>query len=239
MFDLIKMDKVSKISYKTYLNDRLKQVDFHGQLTYPLYIQLTFERKTIFFKSYYFELLSKPRYFLSVAGLSKSPSIEEVIASENEVIDFIISKHGDDFSLEVFKQAYAYYSKDLCVVTENGFLDYLHTFFQDKGMPSLATVIREGASSCSAYEVVRDLKMAFQKPLYNEMIENALYYAPPYLPLYGFMVEIKKWPLLILTAMELERPETLSAFRDYIVKRYPRLTIEEVLRQVGKWPDYH
>ena len=232
------MNKVSKITYKTYLNDRLKQVDFHGQLTYPLYIQLTFERKTIFFKSYYFELLSKPRYFLSVAGLSKGPSIKEVITKENEVIDFIIDKHGDDFSLEVFKSAYAYYSKDLCDVTENGFLDYLYTFFEDKGMPSLATVIREGAKSCSAYEVVRDLKRAFQKPLYNEMIENALYYAPPYLPLYGFMDKIKKWPLLILTAMELERPETQSAFRDYIVKQYPGIAVEEVLRQVGKWPDY-
>jgi hypothetical protein len=53
------------------------------------------------------------------------------------------------------------------------------------------------------------------------MIEAALYYGPPYLPLYGFMEKIKKWPLLILTAMELERPETQSAFRDYIVKHYP------------------
>jgi hypothetical protein len=232
------MNKVYKITYKAYLNDRLKQVDFHGQLTYPLYIQLTFERKTIFFKSYYFELLSKSRYLLSVAGLSKSPSIKEVIAKENEVIDFIISKHGDDFSLEVFKSAYPYYSKDLCDVTENGFLDYLHTFFEDKGMPNLATVIREGAKSCNAYEVVRDLKRAFQKPLYDEMIENALYYAPSYLPLYGFMVEIKKWPMLMLTAMELERPETQSALRDYTVKHYPGIAAEEVLRQVGKWPDY-
>lgn len=52
-------------------------------------------------------------------------------------------------------------------------------------MPSLAAVIREGAKSCRAYEMVRDLKMAFQKPLYDEMIESALYYEPPYLPLYG------------------------------------------------------
>ena len=51
---------------------------------------------------------------------------------------------------------------------------------------------------------------------------------------YGFMVEIKKWPMLILTAMELERLETQSAFRDYIVKHYPGIAVEEVLRQVGK-----
>lgn len=70
------------------------------------------------------------------------------------------------------------------------------------------------------------------------MIESALYYEPPYLPLYGFMEEIKKWPMLILTAMEWERPEIQSAFRDYIVKHYPGIAVEEVIRQVGKWPDY-
>jgi len=52
------------------------------------------------------------------------------------------------------------------------------------------------------------------------------------------MVEIKKWPMFILTAIELERPETQSAFRDYIVKHYPGIAVEEVLKQVGKWPDY-
>lgn len=43
---------------------------------------------------------------------------------------------------------------------------------------------------------------------------------------------------LILTAMEWERPETQSAFRDYIVKHNPGIAVEEVVRQVGKWPDY-
>lgn len=58
-----------KISFKTYLNDRLKQVDFHGQLTFPLYVQVTYERKPIYFKSYYFELFSKPRYLLTIPGV--------------------------------------------------------------------------------------------------------------------------------------------------------------------------
>lgn len=114
-----------KITYKTYLNERLKQVDFHGQLTYPLYVQVTFERKTIFFKSYYFELFAKSRYFLVVPGAgSKGPSLEQVIEKENEVINFILNKFKDDFSLEKFKTAYAYYSKDLCDITERGFVDY-------------------------------------------------------------------------------------------------------------------
>ena len=69
---------MNKISYKTYLNDRLKQVDFHGQLTCPLYVQVTFERKTIFFKSYYFELFSKSRY-----GLELPDSVLKKVYDEN------------------------------------------------------------------------------------------------------------------------------------------------------------
>jgi hypothetical protein len=228
-----------KISFKTYFNDRLKEVDFHGKLTHPLYVQVTFERKTIFFKSYYFELFSKPRYFLVVPGVgSKAPSLKEVIERENEVIRFIIDKHKEDFSLDVFKQAYAYYSKDLCDVTEKGFIDYLHTFFWDEGMPALGDTILQGSKNVIAYDAVRDMKRSFNKPLYEKMVANSFYYAPPYLPLYGFMTQTKRWPMLILTAMEFERRETIKAFSDYAVLHYPDMPIDELLGQVAKWTKY-
>src|SRR5260370_31403764 len=97
---------MNKISYKTYYNDRLKKVDFHGQQAYPLYVQLTYERKTIFWKSYYFELFSKPRFFLDIPGAgTKGPELELAIRKEKEVIEFIIEKHQHDFSLELFKKS--------------------------------------------------------------------------------------------------------------------------------------
>lgn len=232
------MSKVYKVSYKTYLNDRLKQVYLHGHQTYPLYVQVTFDRKTIFFKSYYFELFSKPRYFLSAAGLNRGPSIEEVTAKENEVIDFIINKHPDDFSLDLFKQEYAFYSRDLCDVTEEGFIDYMHTFFQDKGMPAFAVTIKEGSRYRIAYDVVRDMKRAFTKPFYEELVENSLYYAPPYLPLYGFMLQTKKWPMLSLTVMECETADTQIAFTDYLKKYYPKSDVGEIKEQVEKLLTY-
>jgi hypothetical protein len=228
-----------KISFKTYFNDRLKEVDFHGKLTHPLYVQVTFERKTIFFKSYYFELFSKHRYFLVVPGVgSKGPELEQVIERENEVIRFIIDKHRDDFSLKVFKQAYAYYSKDLCDVTEKGFIDYLHTFFWDEGMPALGDIILQGSRNVIAYDAVRDFKRSFNKPLYEKLVANSFYYAPPYLPLYGFMTQTKRWPILILTVMEFEKPETIKSFSDYVVMHYPEMPVDELLGQVAKWTKY-
>lgn len=73
------MSKTYKVSYKTYFNDRLKQEFFHGELTYPLYAQVTFDKKSIFFKSYYFELFLNPRYVIYMDGKMHGPSIESII----------------------------------------------------------------------------------------------------------------------------------------------------------------
>lgn len=233
------LKKVYKITYKTYLNERLKQVDFHGQLTHPLYVQVTFERKTIFFKSYYFELFSKPRYFLIVPGAgSKGPSLAQVIEKENEVVNFILDKFKDDFSLEKFKTAYAYYSKDLCDITEKGFIDYLYTYFWDKGSPYIGDLIKWGGSHVVAYDLLKDFKRTFNKALYDELVENSFYYAPPYLPIYGYMQQTKRWPMLILPVHEWSRPETQSAFREYVGVYYKEMNTEELMTKVNRWPDY-
>ena len=228
-----------KITYKTYLNNRLKEVNFHGKLTHPLYVQLTYERKTIFFKSYYFELFSKPRYFLIVPGAgSKGPELDEVIEKEKQVIDFILEKHKDDFSLEVFKKAYNYYSKDLCDVNEPGFLDYLFTFFWDKGNPHLGDLVKWGGRHVMAYNLVRDFKRTLNKPLYDELVTNAFYFAPPYLQVYGFMAQNKRWPMLILPVHEWSRPETQAAFREFVGIYYKAMDTEELVAKVNKWQDY-
>jgi hypothetical protein len=222
---------VYKITYKTYLNDRLKEVDFHGKPTHPLYVQVTYERKTIFFKSYYFELLSKPRYLLVVPPLpSKGPTMEEVIEKEKEVIEFIIDKHEKDFSLETFKQAY---SKDLCDLTEKGFMDYLFTFLWDKGMPILGDIMKYGGNHVIAYDLVRDMKRALHKQLYEELIASSFHYAPPYLPLYGFMKETKQWPMLCLTRKEWELPETKKAFTIYLTTYHPGTDADKLIKLIN------
>lgn len=215
------MSKTYKVTYKTYFNERLKQVSFHGKLTHPLYVQVTFDRKTIFFKSYYFELFSKPRYLLLAAGKRKGPSVEEVIAKENELIDFVIDQTLENFTLERFKEQYQYYCRDFCDITEDGFREYLYTFLSDKGMPALATVVKDGSKSRILYDVVQDLKLALKPVLYEELIDNSYHYAPPYLPLFGFMMQFKKWPMLILSVMEINLPKVKNELNEYIEKYYP------------------
>lgn len=221
-----------KISFKTYLNDRLKQVDFHGQLTFPLYVQVTYERKPIYFKSYYFELFSKPRYLLTVPGVgSKAPTIDQIIERENEVISFIIEKYKDNFTLELFKSTYAYYSKDLCDMMEYGFVKYLQTFFWDEGNPAFGDVLLQGCKNVIAFDVVRDFKRVLSKPFYEKLVTNSLYYAPPYLPIYAFMTQTKRWPMIILTVMEFDQSDTKEAFLQYTTKFYPQRPAEELLER--------
>jgi hypothetical protein len=226
-----------KISFKIYFNDRLKQVYFHGITTHPLYVQVTYERRTIFFKSYYFELLSKERYLLTVpgTGIRKGPDLLDVIKKETEVIKFITDKHADDFSLELFKKEYAHYSKDLCEELECGFINYLHTFFWDEGMPALGDIMLHGSKNVIAFDAVRDMKSSFNKALYDKLIEHSFYHAPPYLPVYGFMKESKQWPMLILTVMEWERPETQAAFREYASLYFPGMDPDKLISQVIDW----
>jgi hypothetical protein len=226
-----------KISYKTYFNDRLRQVNFHGMVTYPLYVQVTFARKTIFFKSYYFELFAKERYFLKNPGTSiaEGPGILRVISMETEVIKFITEKHPDDFSLELFKKEYDYYSKDMCDELESGFIDYLYTFFYDEGQPALAETIKAGSKSTIAYDVVRDLKSVLNKVTYDKLIANSFDYAPPYLPVYGFMKEVKQWPMLCLARREWELAETKKAFKAYIKSHYPEMGADKVIEQIDHY----
>lgn len=226
------MARAYRVTYKAYLNDRLNQIDFHGKHTHPLYIQVTFDRKTIFFKSYYFELFSKPRYLLHAVGKKKGPSVVEIISKENELLDFIIDKIIYDFSLDRFKEMYKYYSRDLCDLMEDGFRQYLFTFFHDKGMPALAKIILDGSKNKLLYDIIQDLKLALKPVLHQELIENSFHYGPPYLPLYGFMIQQKRPPMLTFNVMEWTDLKVNSEFKTYIAKRYPDKDTSDLVGQI-------
>jgi hypothetical protein len=227
-----------KITYKTYFNDRLKEVDFHGKLTHPLYVQLTYERKTIFWKSYYFELLSKPRFFLDVPGAGKKgPELELAIRKEREVIDFVIEKNAADFSLETFKSQYNYYSKDVCDLAEVGFREYLFRFFWDEGSPYLGDLVKHGCKHVVAYDLVRDFKCNFTKEKYDKLVKNSFLFVPTYLPLYGYMSEIKRWPEKILTMKEFRDLKTGPEFRKYVETFYPGTDMLQLAMEIINLPD--
>src|SRR6266542_5116983 len=75
-------------------------------------------------------------------------------------------------SLELFKSEYSYYGRDLLDMLEEGFLDYLHTFFYDEGLPYFAETIKTGTSGCKLYDLVRDMKSSLNPKLYKNLWDN-------------------------------------------------------------------
>lgn len=233
------LNKVKKVSYKTYLNERLKPVDFHGQQTHPLYVQVTYERKTIFFKSYYFELFSKPRFAVIISdGQIKGPDLALVVKKEEEVIQFVIGKLGDGFSLEAFRKLYAYFSKDLCEAMELDFVTYLYGFFHEMNRPTIAEAIKWGTQHVVTYDLMKELEKTLDRALYKKLTTGAFEEAPPYLQVYSFMLHTKVWPMLCLTSMEWDNQETVLAFKKYTEEYFPELSSISLIGQVNSWSNY-
>ncbi len=111
-----------------------------------------------------------------------------------------------------------------------------YTFFNDEGLPALAETIKTGSKSVIAYDIIRDMKSVLNKTVYDKLIENAFHYAPPYLPVYGFMKEVKKWPALCLTRKEWDPAETKKAFKEFVTANYPNMDADKVIGKIDHYP---
>lgn len=231
------MEKEYRVTYKTYDNDRLKQTNFHGKLMYPLYVQVTFDRKSIFFKSFFFDLFSKPKYAARIAGQVFGPDVKDIIKKEESLIEFIIDKNRDNFSLDLFKTEYAYYGRDLLDMMEPGFLDYLYTFLHDEGVPYLAETVNIGSLTCKLYDLVLDFKRCLNPKLYQKLWENSFYYSPPYLVLCAFNEKPQQTLLKAFTVMDWEQPGIKEDFEKFIIKNYPDIKAREIIRSIANQLD--
>ncbi len=229
------MSKASKISYKTYFNDRLKQVSFHGLLSYPLYLQVIFERKSIFFKSYYFELFSKARY-VNMAGIKSQQSfINKMIKKEIDLIKFIVEINTSSFSLEHFKMQYAHYCKDLLDEMEPMFLSYLRTFLYDEGLSALGNSLQHSSDINSAFDLIQDMKKAFVPSLYQKLVNNCFFYGPPYLSLFSFMLSNNKVLLQTITIKEWEEQNLKEPFLSFLAENHPSVDAPALLKKIEEW----
>ncbi|MBO9203115.1 MULTISPECIES: hypothetical protein [Niastella] len=228
------MEKEYQVTYKTYYNDRLKQTNFHGKLIHPLYVQVTFDRKSIFFKSFFFDLFSKPKYGARIGGEVFGPDVKDIIKKEESLIEFIIDKNRDNFSLDLFKTEYAYYGRDLLDMMEPGFLEYLYTFLHDEGLPYLAETVNLGSLTCNLYDLVLDFKRSLNPKLYQKLWENSFYYSPPYLVLCAFNENPQLTLLKVFTVMDWEQAGVKDSFVEFVKKNYPATISVNLIKEIDK-----
>lgn len=226
-----------QVTYKVYHNERLKKVPFHGKLVFPLYLRLTFDRRTTEYRSNLFDLFMQPKYAIRISGEIFPPPIEKVIQREEKLIEFIIDRHSGDFSLELFKKEYEYYSRDLLNEMESGFAIYLDTFFDDEGMPFLGDALANNYLEVSLHDVILDLKRAIRPDLFGHLIAQSFLFAPPYFPLFQFTEKQFGRPLTALTLMDWENPAIQDGFKAYMKKNYPDQDLTTVLGLIKQWSE--
>ncbi|MET3875982.1 hypothetical protein [Chitinophaga sp. OAE865] len=223
------MAKTYKVTYKPYFNERIKPVRFQGKDVHPLYMQVTFDRKSIFFKSYYFDLFSRPKY------AELETSIEQIKEQESRLIEYIVDKHTDTFSLDQFAQEYKYLATDLLDPMDERFKDYLVDFFMDEGISSYAGMVRAIYESLTAMQIIGTFKKSFKPELYDKMIENAIYLAPPYIPLVAFIQQQHPTGLISFPVFEWRQPGTAAALEKFLSTSFPEYKITEVKKSIERY----
>jgi len=165
------------ISYKTYFNFRLNPVVFQGEDSWPLYVQMTYDRRTIFFKSYYFGLFAQSRF-----DFLRMPIIQ-VDQLERRVMDYIIARSADRFELNSVSRQYKVYCQDVLELSAPRFKLWLASYFKEEKMEGLAAMVEQTWEGVAAIQVWDDLKKICDTQRFLKMEELAARFGGPYLPL--------------------------------------------------------
>ncbi len=55
-----------------------------------------------------------------------------------------------------------------------------------------------GCMEVIAFDILRSFERSFKPEVYKKLVGNVLYYAPPYIRIYGFTQERHRWPAKML-----------------------------------------
>ncbi len=223
-------------TFRIYHQQRVKHPSqFFGEEIYPLYIRVTYGTKSLNFKSHCFEQLLKAKYQNGVRLGHAAPGLDEVVQLETELIEFLISKHPDDFSLSVFKKEYDFYTYDLLDKLDEDFKRYLVSFFFREGMPSIAYLLENQSTKLTADLVLDDLKRSLSQPVYDKMIQTSLHAAPPYIPLLEFYRSHPFNSTGMLLAFQFHRHNFESELDEFIRTSFPDYRLNHPQRYVSNY----
>jgi len=165
------------VSHKTYLNARIKPVLFQGKETFPLYVQVTYDRRSIFFKSYYFELFAQPKYeFLGM-------TLAQIDELEGRAIDYFISMAWKHFSLDDLLRQYRTISVDILDSFDDSFRQWLSVSLGAEGFPGLAGILGQSTNAVAGIRIWDDLFNILDPSIFERMEARLLNDGHPYIPL--------------------------------------------------------
>ncbi|TLV02406.1 hypothetical protein [Dyadobacter luticola] len=223
-----------RISYQVYLNKRLKNVCFHGIQTAPLYIRLIHKKKPFYFKSSYFDQLSRTKYGVQTVLGYRAPVLDQVITLENKILSVLCERYSSDFQIQAFKRDYYLLSQDMLYALDEGFQQYMITFLQDEGFSILAHLVSEGGKYCRAEQILNDLDKSLKKELFNKLSSNAVFYAPPYIPLCALVKDLWKESLPVLSILDYQKANFSRVLEEFVRTNYPEYKYDVIDQYLGK-----
>jgi hypothetical protein len=215
-----------KVSYKTYFNERVKPVQFRRRDTYPLYVQITYDRKSTSLKSYYFDVFSQPKY--DYIGMT----IDQMDALESRVIDFVTAKYSDRFTLADFPAWYKVFNKCVLDSLETPFKEWLIGYFEAEKVAGYAALLRQGMQEVSALELLDEFKTALAPDLYERLITKAAAEGPPYIPLAAYVRDRQpKGPFCLPLHDWIQHERQVDA-EDFIYHQYRDYQMAKILKTI-------
>jgi hypothetical protein len=169
------------VSYRTYFNERIKPVVFQGEETYPLYVQVTYDRRTLFFKSYYFDLFSQPKYdFLKT-------TIAQIDELESGLIDYIVNDNYNRFQLDDLPRQYKKFSLDILDSFDRSFKLWLAGIFKKEGFHALGVLLEFGLEEVPAIRLWEEIQKISDPVLFKGIEEKAMRSGQPYIALAAYV----------------------------------------------------
>ena len=239
------MVKTHKIKYKVFLFERVKKkIKFFDTETYPLQIRLTSGTRTLYLKSYFFSILQHKKYQQEFLFSAKKISVDDVIASEQEVMEYILNKQKSAVQLDVIRQEYSHLSYDILHELDENFKKFLVDFFYAENLPAYSLFIQNDGSNHTSEFILNNLEMSLQPAVLNKLLAAAILKAPPYIPFIKFFREKIKAPIPVFPAYQWQQETVQKKFIAFVDKQFPQYKeshpeqyISKLLTQPALSPD--
>jgi hypothetical protein len=229
------MVKTQKITYKVFLFERVKKkIKFFDTETFPLQIRLTSGTRTLYIKSYFFGILQQCKYQQEFLFSAKKISIDDVIVSEEEIMEYILHKQKNAASLDIIREEYGFLSYDLLHQLDENFKKFLVDFFYSENLPAYSLFIQHDGSNHTSEFILQNLEMSLQPAVLNKLLHAAVEKAPPYIPFIKFFREKIKAPIPVFPVYQWQQEPVLKKFTAFIEKNFPEYKSHQPVDYINK-----
>ena len=155
-----------------------------------------------------------------------------MVRLESRVIDDIITRNAEGFSMGLFERQYKMAGRDLLDSFDGSFKAWLVGYLIEEKRPGLAAIVEHGLDEVSSIQLWDDLRSCLDAELFKKMEERAARFGGPYLPLATYVRhQFPKGPFC-LPLHEWWKQEKRIEIEEFIDSVFWRVDMGEIIRVV-------